>query len=78
MYQTYDNLINYKRESCYEFVPMLATEVPSVENGLIKDDGLTYIFPIRKDVKFRKGILFSTFFRGSERTLRDEGRVGEN
>ncbi|GAH71111.1 unnamed protein product, partial [marine sediment metagenome] len=55
IYQTYDNLINYKGESTSEFVPMLATEVPSAENGLIKDDGLTYIFPIRKDVKFHNG-----------------------
>jgi len=51
----YDNLINYKGENISEFVPMLATEVPSVENGLIKDNGLTYIFPIRKDVKFHNG-----------------------
>lgn len=55
IYQIYDNLINYKGESTSEFVPMLATEVPTVENGLIKDDGLTYIFPIRKDVKFHNG-----------------------
>ena len=54
-YQIYDNLINYKGESTSEFVPMLATEVPSVENGLISEDGLTYIFPIRKEVKFHNG-----------------------
>jgi peptide/nickel transport system substrate-binding protein len=55
IYQTYDNLIDYKGESTAEFVPMLATEVPSVENGLISEDGLTYIFPIRKEVKFHNG-----------------------
>lgn len=55
IYQTYDNLINYKGESTSEFVPMLSTEVPSAENGLVKDDGFTYIFPIRKDVKFHNG-----------------------
>ena len=55
IYQTYDNLINYKGESTSEFVPMLATEVPSMENGLIKDDGLTYIFPLRQGVKFHNG-----------------------
>ncbi len=55
IYETYDNLINYKGESTAEFVPMLATEVPSVENSLIKDNGLTYIFPIRKEVKFHNG-----------------------
>jgi peptide/nickel transport system substrate-binding protein len=55
IYETYDNLINYKGESTTEFVPMLATEVPSVENGLISEDGLTYIFSIREGVKFHNG-----------------------
>ena len=54
-YQIYDNLINYKGESTSEFVPMLSTEVPSVENGLVSEDGLTYTFPIRKEVKFHNG-----------------------
>jgi peptide/nickel transport system substrate-binding protein len=30
IYEMYDNLINYKGKSTAEFVPMLATEVPSV------------------------------------------------
>ena len=55
IYQTYDNLIDYKGESTSEFVPMLATEVPSIDNGLIKDNGLTYVFPVRKGVKFHNG-----------------------
>jgi peptide/nickel transport system substrate-binding protein len=55
IYNLYDNLIDYKGESVSEFVPMLSTEVPSVENGLISKDGLTYIFPIREGVKFHNG-----------------------
>lgn len=55
IYNLYDNLINYKGESTSEFLPMLSTKVPSVENGLIKDDGLTYIFSIREGVKFHNG-----------------------
>ncbi|BER92039.1 MAG: peptide/nickel transport system substrate-binding protein [Candidatus Atribacteria bacterium] len=51
----YENLIAYKGESITEFVPRLATEVPSVENGLIRDDGKTYVFPIRKGVTFHNG-----------------------
>jgi len=55
IYNLYDNLIEYKGESVSEFLPMLSTEVPSVENGLISEDGLTYIFPIREGVKFHNG-----------------------
>ena len=55
IYNLYDNLIDYKKESVSEFVPMLSTEVPSVENGLVSEDGLTYTFPIREGVKFHNG-----------------------
>lgn len=48
-------MIAYKGRSVSEFEPRLATEVPSVKNGLIKDGGKTYIFPIRKGVKFHNG-----------------------
>ena len=51
----YEMLI--RRDGSYtdRFVPNLATEVPSLENGLISEDGLTYTFPIRKGVKFHEG-----------------------
>lgn len=55
IFQVYDNLIAYDGESLSEFVPMLSTDVPSTENGLISEDGLTYTFPIRKEVKFHNG-----------------------
>ncbi|MEN3202480.1 MAG: ABC transporter substrate-binding protein [Atribacterota bacterium] len=51
----YENLIAYKGESVTEFVPRLATEVPTLENGLIRDGGKTYVFPIRKGVQFHNG-----------------------
>jgi peptide/nickel transport system substrate-binding protein len=51
----YDNLIMYDRESLTEFLPMIATEVPSVHNGLISQTGEIYTFPIRHDVKFHTG-----------------------
>lgn len=59
IFQVYDNLIAYDGESLSEFVPMLSTEVPSVENDLVSEDGLTYIFPIRKDVKFHNGAVLT-------------------
>ena len=36
-------------------IPSLSTEVPSIENGLISADGLTYTFPLREDVVFSDG-----------------------
>ncbi len=51
----YDNLIMYDRESLTDFLPMISTEVPSVDNGLISQNGEVYTFPIRRDVKFHTG-----------------------
>lgn len=51
----YDNLIAYNGESVSEFVPRLAIKVPTSDNGLIKDEGKTYVFPIRKGIKFHNG-----------------------
>src|SRR5690606_16677695 len=36
-------------------IPALSTEVPSLDNGLISEDGLTYTFPIREGVVFSDG-----------------------
>ena len=55
IFNIYETLITFKGGSTDEFVPLLATKVPTVENGLISPDGLTYTFPIRKGVKFHNG-----------------------
>ncbi len=51
----YETLITYKGSSATEYVPALAEQVPTLENGLITNGGKTYKFKIRKGVKFHSG-----------------------
>jgi peptide/nickel transport system substrate-binding protein len=48
-------LIFYNGPDPTTYVPVLAEEVPSVENGLISEDGLTYTFNVREGVTFHNG-----------------------
>ncbi|MBA3362866.1 MAG: hypothetical protein H0T07_00510, partial [Actinobacteria bacterium] len=52
--QVYERLVEFSPEGP-ELEPGLATEVPSADNGLISEDGLTYTFPIREGVTFHDG-----------------------
>jgi peptide/nickel transport system substrate-binding protein len=51
----YEGLVTYNHKDGTSFVPALALEVPSVENGLISEDGLTYTFNIREGINFHEG-----------------------
>lgn len=55
IHQIYDNLIGYEGSTLDVLIPMLATEVPSVDNGLMSADGTVVKFPIREGVKFHNG-----------------------
>jgi len=51
----YETLIGYDGTVLSRYVPVLATQVPSLANHLIGADGLTYTFPIRQGVHFHDG-----------------------
>lgn len=50
----YETLVFYDNETL-NLVPMLATSVPTIANGGISADGLTYTFHLRQGVKFHDG-----------------------
>ena len=47
--QMYDFLVDLPPDSAVP-IPMISTEVPTQENGLVSEDGLVYTFPIREGV----------------------------
>ena len=51
----YETLVWYDRESVIDLVPMLATSVPTIDNGGISEDGMNYTFNIREGVTFHDG-----------------------
>ncbi|HEU24291.1 MAG: ABC transporter substrate-binding protein [Mesoaciditoga sp.] len=55
IWQLYDNLVQYDGTSTTKFLPMLSTNVPSLSDGTILDNGTTYVFHIRQGVYFHNG-----------------------
>jgi len=50
----YETLVWYDRSSM-NLVPLVAVEIPTVENGLISADGMTYTFHVKPGVTFHDG-----------------------
>ncbi len=55
LWNIYEPLIFFDGSHTDKFKPLLATKVPTLENGGISSDGKTYTFTIRKGVKFHEG-----------------------
>jgi peptide/nickel transport system substrate-binding protein len=53
-----EGLVKYN-PGTVELIPHLATEVPTLENGGVSEDGLTYTFSLRPDVTFHDGTPFN-------------------
>ncbi len=55
----YQTLITFDGTFLTRYVPVLATNIPSVKDGTILDNGMTYVFHIRKGVHFQNGDLLT-------------------
>jgi len=55
IFNIYDTLIFFNRVKVDDFIPKIASQVPSVDNGLVRDGGKTIIFPIRQGIKTHSG-----------------------
>ena len=55
IFNVMEALIAYDRSSIEDFKPMLSTKVPSLDNGLISEDGTEYTFVLREGVEFSNG-----------------------
>ena len=55
IWNIYETLIFFDGTRSDKFIPVLATRVPTLENGGISRDGRTYRFQIRKGVQFQEG-----------------------
>jgi len=53
--QMYEGLVGFDGPAVDRFIPLMASVVPTRENGFLSADGMTYAFPLRGGVKFHDG-----------------------
>lgn len=51
----YETLVGFKGADASTLEPRVSERVPSRANGLVSADGRTYVFPIRKGIRFHDG-----------------------
>ncbi|MEW6040972.1 MAG: ABC transporter substrate-binding protein [Elusimicrobiota bacterium] len=52
IFNVYETLIRFEGSTLTNFESAVSMRVPTVQNGLISQDGRTYKFPIRKNIRF--------------------------
>ena len=55
LWNIYQTLVFFDGSHTDKFIALVATRVPTLENGGISADGKTYSFKIRKGIKFHEG-----------------------
>ena len=55
IWNIYETLVFFDGSSTEKYIPLLAEEVPTLENGGISPDGRIYTFRIRKGIAFHEG-----------------------
>ena len=57
----YETLVWYNSTNSAELVPQLCTEIPTIDNGGVTNNNMTYIYHIRPGVTFQNGVSLDAY-----------------